>query len=98
MGEQNIIDDPERFLMSRHSRLSYKASVLIDDASLTDEGTGFLDEQFDYIYGKIKEMNIGRTLSNGSQRKKIMDGAPTINDPSEVRTKGCGKRIKSSKE
>ncbi|XP_073057665.1 uncharacterized protein [Primulina eburnea] len=98
MAEQNVIDDPKMFLMSRHSRLSNKASVVIDDASLTDEGTNFLDEQLDYILKKIKEVNISRTFSNGSQKKKIMDGVFGITDPSEVRTKGCGKRLKSSKE
>lgn len=43
-------------------------------------------------------MNISRTLNNGSQKKKIMDGVSCIIDPSDVRTKGCGKRLKSSKE
>ncbi|XP_042432199.1 protein FAR1-RELATED SEQUENCE 5-like [Zingiber officinale] len=98
LGVQNFIDDPDRILMSRHSRLSYKASVLIDDASLTDEGINFLDEQLDCIYNKIKEMNIGKTCDNRGQRKKSMDESPNIIDPSLVRTKGCGKRLKSSKE
>ncbi|XP_074592495.1 protein FAR-RED IMPAIRED RESPONSE 1-like [Curcuma longa] len=98
LGEQNFIDDPERFLMSRHSKLSYKASVLIDDASLTDEGTKFLDEQFDCIYKKIQEMNIGKNCDYGSQRNKSMDEPPVVSDPSLVRTKRCGKRLKSSKE
>ncbi|XP_042458601.1 protein FAR1-RELATED SEQUENCE 5-like [Zingiber officinale] len=97
LWKQNFIDDPERFLTSRHSKLSYKVSVLIDDASLTDEGTNFLNEQFDCIYNKIQEMNISRTCGNGSQRKNSMDEAPNIIDPSSVRTKGCGKRLKSSK-
>ncbi|XP_042466626.1 uncharacterized protein LOC122049290 [Zingiber officinale] len=84
--------------MSRHWRLSYKASVVIDDASLTDEGTNFLDEQFDCIYNKIQEMNISRKCDNQSQRKKAIDGAPSIVDPSLVRAKDCGKRLKSLKE
>ncbi|XP_073121347.1 protein FAR1-RELATED SEQUENCE 5-like [Henckelia pumila] len=98
MGEENISDDPERFLMSRHARLSYKASILIDDASLTDEGTKFLEEQFNYISGKIKNMNNCRTFPNEIQMKRTRDETPRIIDPSEVRTKGCGKRLKSSKE
>ncbi|XP_074583474.1 protein FAR1-RELATED SEQUENCE 5-like [Curcuma longa] len=98
LGEQNFIDDPERFLMSRHSKLSYKASILIDDASLTDEGTNFLDEQFDCIYTKIQEMNNSKKCDHVSQRKKSMDETPVIIDHSLVRTKGCGKRLKSSKE
>ncbi|XP_042381987.1 protein FAR1-RELATED SEQUENCE 5-like isoform X2 [Zingiber officinale] len=100
LGEQNYINDPdpERCLMSRHSRLSYKASILIDDASLTNEGTTFLDEQFDSIYNKIQEMNISRTCNDRSQKKKSVDEGLGIIDPSSVRTKGCGKRLKSSKE
>ncbi|XP_074560094.1 protein FAR1-RELATED SEQUENCE 5-like [Curcuma longa] len=98
LGEENLIDDPDRFLMSRHSKLSYKASVLIDDASLTDEGTNFLEEQFDCIYNKIQEINISKKCGSGSQTKKSLDRNPVIIDPSLIRTKGCGKRLKSSKE
>ncbi|XP_042380975.1 protein FAR1-RELATED SEQUENCE 5-like [Zingiber officinale] len=97
LGEQKD-PDPGRFLMSRHSRLSYKASLLIDSASLTDEGTNFLDEQFDCIYNKIQEMNIIKPCGDGSKRKKSIDESLGIIDPSSVRTKGCGKRLKSSKE
>ncbi|XP_073120050.1 protein FAR1-RELATED SEQUENCE 5-like [Henckelia pumila] len=39
MTKKNVIDDREKSLMSRHSRLSYKASVAVDDSSLTDEGS-----------------------------------------------------------
>ncbi|XP_042419722.1 protein FAR1-RELATED SEQUENCE 5-like [Zingiber officinale] len=100
LGKQKFVDDPDpkRFLMSRHSRLSYKASVLIDDASLTDEGTNFLEEQFDCIYNKIQEINISKTCGDGNKRKKSMEEGLGIIDPSSVRTKGCGKRLKSSKE
>ncbi|XP_074561432.1 protein FAR1-RELATED SEQUENCE 5-like [Curcuma longa] len=98
LGEQNFIDDSKRLLMSRHLRLSYKASLLVDGASLTDEGTNFLDEQFDSIYSKIQEMNNSRTCNNESQMKKSMDERLGIIDPPYVRTKGCGKRLKSSKE
>ncbi|KAH6783669.1 hypothetical protein C2S52_008628 [Perilla frutescens var. hirtella] len=98
VGDQDTNDSPTKFLMSRHSRLSYKASMIIDDASLTEEGTKFLDEQFDYIHGKIKYMSISPTFIKESQRRKILDKAPNINDPSEIRTKGCGKRLPSSKE
>ncbi|XP_075483575.1 protein FAR1-RELATED SEQUENCE 5-like [Primulina tabacum] len=98
MAEQNVVDDPDRCLMSRHMRLSCKASALIDVASFSDEGTNFLPEQFDSIDNKIKEMNINRTLSSGIQSRRTLDGAIGIIDPSEIRTKGRGKRLKSSKE
>ncbi|XP_073277673.1 protein FAR1-RELATED SEQUENCE 5-like [Primulina huaijiensis] len=98
MDEQNVMDDPKRCLMSRHLRLSYKSSALVDVASLTVEGTNFLYAQFDYIGSKMKEMNIDTTLSGGSQSRRATDGTIGIIDPSDIRTKGCGKRLKSSKE
>ncbi|XP_073120442.1 protein FAR1-RELATED SEQUENCE 5-like [Henckelia pumila] len=97
MVEQDVIDDPERCLMSRHLMLSCKSSTLIDVSSLTKERTNFLSEQFDFIESKMKEMNI-EALSSGSQSKHNIDRLIGINDPAEIRTKGCGKRLKSSKE
>ncbi|XP_042373441.1 uncharacterized protein LOC121967349 [Zingiber officinale] len=67
-------------------------------ASLTDKEKNFLYEQLNCIYSKIQEMNISRKCDNQSQRKKVIDGAPSIVDPSLVRAKGYGKRLKSSKE
>ncbi|XP_074566345.1 protein FAR1-RELATED SEQUENCE 3-like [Curcuma longa] len=98
VGEQNISDDPERNLISRHSQLSYKASVVIDDASLTEEGTNILKEQLEYVHNIIQDLNISKKCNNVSQRKTSTDGTRDIIDPSSVRTKGCGKRLKSSKE
>ncbi|XP_042472371.1 protein FAR1-RELATED SEQUENCE 5-like [Zingiber officinale] len=97
-GAQTSIDTPDAKLMARHSRLSYKASVVIDVASLTDEGTNMLDDQFDCIYSKLQELNISSKNDNQSQRNQGIDGGPSIVDPSLVRAKGCGKRLKSSKE
>ncbi|XP_073157628.1 protein FAR1-RELATED SEQUENCE 5-like [Henckelia pumila] len=54
VGGMSAIDDPEKLLMSRRSRLFYKVSLLIDEASLTEEGTKFLEEQFDYISSKLR--------------------------------------------
>lgn len=94
MAEQNVIDDLERCLMSIHLRLSCKSSALIDIAYLTEEGTNFLVERFDDIDSKMKEMNISRTIISGSQSRRVMRGAVGVIDPSEIRTKGCGKRFK----
>ncbi|XP_073037914.1 protein FAR1-RELATED SEQUENCE 5-like [Primulina eburnea] len=96
--EQNVVEAPERCLMSRHLRLSYKASALVDIASLTVEGTNFLNAQFDYIGNKMKDLNMTTTVSGGSQCRRATDRAIDIVDPQKIRTKGCGKRLKSSKE
>ncbi|KAG6437544.1 hypothetical protein SASPL_102463 [Salvia splendens] len=98
INDENANDDPTKLLMSRHSKLSYKAAILIDDASLTDERTKFLDEQLDYIHGKIKEMGISPTTKFSTQRRKNLDKSVSIGDPSQIRKKGCGKRMLSSKE
>ncbi|XP_073034950.1 protein FAR1-RELATED SEQUENCE 5-like [Primulina eburnea] len=75
MGEQNVNDDPKMCLMSRHSRLSYKASVVIDDASLTDEGTNFLDEQLDYILKKLKRLTLVEHSAMEVKRRKSWMGS-----------------------
>lgn len=98
MDDPNSDNNPMRFLMLRHSTLSHKASLLIDDASLTIEGTKFLDEQLSEIHNRIREMNITSPTIQESQRKKSLDKGRNINDPSRIRTKGCGKRLQSSKE
>ncbi|XP_047953104.1 protein FAR1-RELATED SEQUENCE 5-like [Salvia hispanica] len=64
IDDENANDDPTKLLMSRHSKLSYKASILIDDASLTDERTKFLDEQLDYIHVKSKRWVLVQQLSS----------------------------------
>ncbi|KAL2456614.1 Protein FAR1-RELATED SEQUENCE [Abeliophyllum distichum] len=61
-------DSSSTSLMARHGLLSHKASLIVDDAALTDERSEFL----------IDSVN--------------------IQDPSAVRAKGCGKRLKSGKE
>ncbi|XP_042387668.1 protein FAR1-RELATED SEQUENCE 5-like [Zingiber officinale] len=69
-GAQTSIDTPDAKLMARHSRLSYKASVVFDVASLTDEGTNMLDDQFDCIYSKLQDLNISSKNDNQSQRNQ----------------------------
>ncbi|XP_073128254.1 protein FAR1-RELATED SEQUENCE 5-like [Henckelia pumila] len=91
-------DDPERCLMSRHWNLSFRSSALVDAASMTEEGTKFLHEQFDHIDCKMKELNICIPSRNASENRRSMDKAIAIIDPCVIRTKGCGKRLKSSKE
>ncbi|XP_073154088.1 protein FAR1-RELATED SEQUENCE 5-like [Henckelia pumila] len=65
MGEENISNDPEKLLISRNSRLSFKSSLIIDETSLTDEGTKLMEEQLDSLYYKIREINNSRNLSMG---------------------------------
>ncbi|KAL2475280.1 Protein FAR1-RELATED SEQUENCE 5 [Abeliophyllum distichum] len=66
-------DGPDKSLMARHGLLAHKASMIVDDASLTDARSNYL------LVAKACEQQ-------------------GIEDPIEVRAKGCGKRLKSSKE
>ncbi|XP_042051373.1 protein FAR1-RELATED SEQUENCE 5-like [Salvia splendens] len=45
-----------------------------------------------------QEMGISPTTMHGSQTRKSLDKTKTIGDPSKIRSKGCGKRMLSSKE
>ncbi|XP_073126237.1 protein FAR1-RELATED SEQUENCE 5-like [Henckelia pumila] len=98
LSELNVIDDPERCLMSRHWNLSFRSSALVDAASMIEEGTKFLHEQFDHIDCKMKELNICIPSRNASENRRSVDKAIAIIDPCVIRTKGCEKRLNSTKE
>ncbi|KAG6414010.1 hypothetical protein SASPL_126726 [Salvia splendens] len=68
---ENANDDPTKLLMSRDSKLSYKAAILIGDASLTEERIKFLDEQLDYIHGKIKDIGCGKRMLSSKEKSTI---------------------------
>ncbi|XP_073148152.1 protein FAR1-RELATED SEQUENCE 5-like [Henckelia pumila] len=74
MNEENISNDPEKLLISRHSRLSFKISLIVDEASLTDEGTKLMEEQLDSLYYKIKEMNSSKNLRTERRGRKLLLG------------------------
>lgn len=71
---------------------------MVDEASLTDDGTRFLVEQLHLIQSKIKEMNNRVNFAEESQRKTSSEKTCDIKDPSDIRTKGCGKRMQSYKD
>ncbi|KAL2484398.1 Protein FAR1-RELATED SEQUENCE 5 [Abeliophyllum distichum] len=85
-------------LMSRHGMLAHKCSLMVDDAALTDARTSFMMEEFESLHIRMKEIDDGGNLGFNRIGNKNRDERNTINDPSFVRAKGCGKRLKSSKE
>lgn len=93
MTDQKKIDDPYRYLMSRHVRLSCKSSALID-VVLSEEGQLSWVNNLIILIEKMKDMNISRTLSSGSQSRRVMHEVIGIVDPSEIRTKKVWKEIK----
>ena len=88
----------ESSITIRHSRLSQWASTVVDDASLTSEGTNLLVNEMEMIHGKIKEMDNSHSTVLDLIGKKSSKEPKSIINPTHVRSKGCGKRFKSSKE
>ncbi|KAL2486431.1 Protein FAR1-RELATED SEQUENCE [Abeliophyllum distichum] len=85
-------------LMGRHGLLSHKASLIVDDASLTDERSTFLMGEFESLHIRVKEITDGGNIGSTRYKSITRPDSVTIEDPSAVRAKGCGKRLKSAKE
>ncbi|KAL2534907.1 Protein FAR1-RELATED SEQUENCE 5 [Abeliophyllum distichum] len=85
-------------LMSRHGILAHKSSLLVDAAALTDARTSFLMEEFDSLQIRITDIDDGGNVGVHRIGNTNRDEHNTIQDPSYVRAKGCGKRLRSAKE
>ncbi|KAL2481622.1 Protein FAR1-RELATED SEQUENCE [Abeliophyllum distichum] len=85
-------------LMARHGMLAHKASLLVDDASLTDARNNFLLGEFDKMHIKLKDIDDGGTVGMSKNRSSSREETQVVCDPNAVRTKDCSKRLKSSKE
>ncbi|KAL2485890.1 Protein FAR1-RELATED SEQUENCE 5 [Abeliophyllum distichum] len=97
----NYRDDSSiQSLMGRHGMLSQKAQVLVDDAALTHARSTFLLGEFEMLNLRVKEIddggNFGKIKSKSSSQSREVQ--QVIEDPTGVRAKGCGKRLRSSKE
>ncbi|KAL2524599.1 Protein FAR1-RELATED SEQUENCE [Abeliophyllum distichum] len=66
--------------------------------SLTDARMSFLMEEFVTLHLRIKDIDDGGHVGLSRDRNKNAEERIAICDPSFVRAKGCGKRLKSSKE
>ena len=72
--------------------------MVVDDACLTVECTNILLNELEMVHGKIKEMNSTHSAVLESIEKIGIKEPKSINNPTHVRSKRCGKRLKSSKE
>ncbi|KAL2512113.1 Protein FAR1-RELATED SEQUENCE [Abeliophyllum distichum] len=90
--------DPGHSLMSRHSMLSYAASDLVDEGSLTDVRSTFLLSEFQSLRIRVKDIDTGGEVGMSRNRNKSVEETQVVCDPNPVRAKGCGKRLKSKKE
>ncbi|KAL2540058.1 Protein FAR1-RELATED SEQUENCE [Abeliophyllum distichum] len=50
-------------LMSRHGLLAHKASLLVDNAALTDARSTFLIGEFEALHLRVKDIDDGCTVS-----------------------------------
>ncbi|KAL2491110.1 Protein FAR1-RELATED SEQUENCE [Abeliophyllum distichum] len=99
-------DGPDKSLMARHRLLAHKASMLVNDASLTDARSSYLLGEFENLHLRVKEIDIdGNNVNPHSYSKSLNPHSSSksrepqvIEDPIEIRAKECGKRLKSSKE
>ncbi|KAL2525374.1 Protein FAR1-RELATED SEQUENCE 5 [Abeliophyllum distichum] len=90
--------DPGHSLMSRHSMLSYAASDLVDEGSLTDARSTFLLSEFQSLRIRVKDIDTGGDVGMSRNRNSSLEETQVVCDPNPVRAKGCGKRLKSGKE
>ncbi|KAL2486161.1 Protein FAR1-RELATED SEQUENCE [Abeliophyllum distichum] len=84
--------------MARHGLLSHKASLIVDDAALTDARSTFLMNEFESLHLRVKEISDGGNIGSTQYKSITRPDSVTIEDLSAVRAKGCGKRMKSAKE
>ncbi|KAL2532329.1 Protein FAR1-RELATED SEQUENCE [Abeliophyllum distichum] len=85
-------------LMAQYGLLVHKASLIVNDTALTVSRSIFLMGEFETLHLQVKE--IDDTGNNGSSINKTINRKDrhTIHVPPNVRGKGSGKRLKSSKE
>ncbi|KAL2453240.1 Protein FAR1-RELATED SEQUENCE 5 [Abeliophyllum distichum] len=91
-------DSSSTSLMARHGLLSHKASLIVDEAELTDERSTFLIGEFESLHLRVKEIATTGNIGLSRYKSITRPDSVTIQDPSAVRAKGCGKRLKSGKE
>ncbi|KAL2481958.1 Protein FAR1-RELATED SEQUENCE 5 [Abeliophyllum distichum] len=97
-NHEDVEEGADKSLLARHGLLAHKASILVDDASLTDARSTYLLGEFENFHLRVKEIDIVGNTGIPNYSSKSRESQQFIEDPSEVRAKGCGKRLKSSKE
>ncbi|KAL2466020.1 Protein FAR1-RELATED SEQUENCE [Abeliophyllum distichum] len=93
-----VANEADKSLMERHGLLAHKAAMLVDDASLTDARSSYLLGEFKNLHLRVQEINIHGNNGIPNYSSKSRESQQFIEDPSEVRAKGCGKLLKSSRK
>lgn len=82
---------------ARRGALSRMAMDLVDKCYLTEAYSSFLMEELHELKSKVKDLDIGGNTSK-LKESNMHECSQSVQDPNVVRAKGCGKRLKSSKE
>ncbi|KAL2533688.1 Protein FAR-RED IMPAIRED RESPONSE 1 [Abeliophyllum distichum] len=94
----NMDDSSINSLMARHGLLAQQASLLVDNAALTDARSTFLLGELEMLNLRVMQVDDGGDFDKNKSSSKSREVQQVIQNPNSVRAKGCGKRLKSSKE
>ncbi|XP_024199802.1 protein FAR1-RELATED SEQUENCE 5-like [Rosa chinensis] len=95
-----VKDVGDKSLMMRYIQLSQLSQGVIDEASLSQETTKYFTDGLHSLRLGIKELfsNLGVEELPSTKKKKRIPQEILIEEPSQSKAKGSGKRLKSSKE
>ncbi|KAK9904611.1 hypothetical protein M0R45_000573 [Rubus argutus] len=92
-----VKDMGDKSLIMRHIQLSQLSQTVIDEASLSPETTDYLKEGLEKLRIGIKELCLSLGVEEVSSTKRKPQQL-IVKEPAQVKAKGSGKRLKSSKE
>ncbi|XP_024172389.1 uncharacterized protein LOC112178480 [Rosa chinensis] len=93
-----VKDDGDKSLMMRYIQLSQLSQAVIDEASLSPETTKYFTDGLHSLRLGIKELLSSLGVEELPSTKKRIPQQILIEEPSQSKAKGSGKRLKSSKE
>ncbi|KAL6209159.1 hypothetical protein ACLB2K_020102 [Fragaria x ananassa] len=93
-----VRDVGDKSLMMRYIQLSQLSQVVLDEASLSEESTKYLTDGLHSLRLGIKELLTSLGVEEVPVTKKRIPQQILIEEPSQSKAKGSGKRLKSSKE
>ena len=92
-----INDCSDKSILLRRTKLFYLASNVIDKAVLSEATSKIVIENLEDALKKVK-LVMKSCRSEGVLEKNSGMQQPHVNEPLQVRAKGCGKRLKGGKE
>ncbi|KAL2524723.1 Protein FAR1-RELATED SEQUENCE [Abeliophyllum distichum] len=94
----NMDESSINSLMARHGLFAQQASLLVDNAALTNARSTFLLGEFEMLNLRVTQVDDGGDFDKNKSSSKSREVQQVIQNPNSVRAKRCGKRLKSSKE